>query len=151
MGVHGLNVKRAGRSIDRMTPSNQSSWLGPRPRTFQLTALPISHQSFAQGGPDHLRTQAESLIRTLSTEDVVATRELASTLELIVDGYAHVLALDVDCMRLEREIGRLAQSGDPHVSGELRELSALLHGVTSTSEELRRLLDAARARVERRG
>lgn len=73
---------------------------------------------------------------------MVATRSRASSLELIVDGYAHVLALDVDRMRLEREIGRLAQSG------ELRELSALLRDVTTTSEQLRRLLDAARVRVE---
>jgi hypothetical protein len=70
---------------------------------------------------------------------------------LIVDGYAHVLALDVDCMRLEREIAQLAQSGNPNVAGELRELSASLQGVSSTSERLRRLLDAARARVERQG
>jgi hypothetical protein len=79
----------------------------------------------------------------------VATRSRASSLELIVDGYAHVLALDVDGLRLEREIAHLAQSGDPHVSGDLRELSALLHEVTSTSERLRQLLDAARVRVER--
>jgi hypothetical protein len=78
----------------------------------------------------------------------VATRSRASSLELIVDGYAHVLTLDVDRMRLEREIARLAQSGDPRVAGELRELSALLRGVTSTSEELRRLLDAVRVHVE---
>jgi hypothetical protein len=83
----------------------------------------------------------------MSEEDVVATRSRASSLELIVDGYAHVLALDVDCMRLEREIGRLAQSGDPDVR-ELRELSALLQSVTSTSGRLRGLLDAARARFE---
>jgi hypothetical protein len=95
--------------------------------------------------------QAESLIRTLSQEDVVATRARASTLELIVDGYAHVLALDVERTRLEREIGRLAQSGDPDVAGKLRELSALLGDVSSTSEQLRRLLDTARARVERWG
>ena len=114
-----------------------------------MPAIPAPHQSFAQSGPDHLRDRAESLIRTLSEEDVVATRSKASSLELIVDGYAHVLALDVDRMRLEREIAQLAQSGDPHVAGELRELSALLHGVTATSEHLRRLLDAARVRVER--
>jgi hypothetical protein len=95
--------------------------------------------------------RAESLIRTLSEEDVVATRARASTLELIVDGYAHVLALDVERTRLEREIGRLAQSGDPGVVGKLRELSALLRDVSSTSEQLRGLLDAARARVERWG
>ena len=88
------------------------------------------------------------LIRSMSEEDVLATRSKASSLELIVDGYAHVLALDVDGIRLEREIGRLAQSGDPDVAGELRELSALLRSVTSTSGQLRGLLDAARVRIE---
>jgi len=112
-----------------------------------LPATPVPYESFAQRGPDHLRLQAESLIGLLSEEDVVATRSRASSLELIVDGYAHVLALDVDGMRLEREIGRLAQSGDPDVS-ELRELSALLQGVTSTSGRLRGLLDEARVRFE---
>jgi hypothetical protein len=112
-----------------------------------VPATPIPYESFAQRGPDHLRVQAESLISTMSKEDVVANRSRASSLELIVDGYAHVLALDVDGMRLEREIGRLAQSGDPDVAGELRELSALLQSVTSTSGRLRELLDAARGRI----
>jgi hypothetical protein len=113
-----------------------------------MPTMPLQNQRFAQQGPDHLRTRAESLIRTLSEEDLLATRSKDSSLELIVDGYAHVLALDVDRMRLEREIARLAQSGDPHVAGELRELSALSRNVSSTSEELRSLLDAARIRVE---
>jgi hypothetical protein len=91
------------------------------------------------------------LIRTLSEEDVVATRARAGSLELLVDGYAHVLALDVDRMRLAREIARLAESGDPEVAGELRKLSALVQCVTSTSEELRGLLDAVRVRVEHWG
>jgi hypothetical protein len=88
------------------------------------------------------------LIGILSQEDVVATRGMDRSLELLVDGYAHVLALDVDGMRLEREITRLAEAGDPEVAGELRELSALLHDVTSTSAELRARLDAVRVRVE---
>ena len=116
-----------------------------------MPALPAPNQSFAQRGTDQLRTAAESLIETLSAEDVVLTRGRDGSLELLVDGYAHVLALDVDAMRLEREITRLAESGDPEVAGELRELSALLHHLTSTSAELRGLLDAARARVERWG
>jgi hypothetical protein len=65
-----------------------------------------------------------------------------------VDGYAHVLALDVDRLRLEREIARLAESGDPRAAEELQELSALLRLVGDTSAELRGLLDAVRARVE---
>ncbi|HEY5194077.1 MAG TPA: hypothetical protein VIJ39_09440 [Solirubrobacteraceae bacterium] len=113
-----------------------------------MQVIPAPYESFAQRGPDHLRVQAEMLIRSMSEEDVLATRSKASSLELIVDGYAHVLALDVDGIRLEREIGRLAQSGDPDVAGELRELSALLRSVTSTSGQLRGLLDAARVRIE---
>ena len=82
---------------------------------------------------------------------MLLTRGREGSLELLVDGYAHVLALDVDRMRLKREITRLAESGDPRVAGELRELSALLHDVTETSAELRGRLDAVRVRVERWG
>jgi hypothetical protein len=82
---------------------------------------------------------------------VVGARTAADLLELVVDGYAHVLALDVDRRTLERDIARLAGSGDPLVVTELRELSALLRDVTSTSERLRRLLGEVRARDERRG
>jgi hypothetical protein len=114
-----------------------------------MSTLPAPQQSFLQQGPDHLRARAESLIGILSEEDVLLTRGTDGSLDLLVDGYAHVLALDVDRMRLEREITRLAaQSGDPEVAGELRELSALLRDVTSTSAELRGQLDAVRARVE---
>ena len=73
-----------------------------------------------------------------------------SSLELIVDGYAHLLALDTDRLRLEREIARLAESGDPAVAAELRELSVLLRSVTHTTEELRKVLGAVRARAELR-
>jgi hypothetical protein len=95
--------------------------------------------------------QAESLIGTLSKQDLLETRSQAEALEFIVDGYAHVLALDVDRVKLEREISQLAQAGDPGAAGELRELSRHLRGVASTSERLRRLLDEARIRVERQG
>lgn len=81
---------------------------------------------------------------------MLATRSRTDLLELIVDGYAHVLALDVDRRRLEREIAALAQSGDPLTAADLGELSALLREMTSTSEELRGLLDEARAREEQR-
>ncbi len=104
-----------------------------------------------QPGADRLRRQAESLTATLSAEGIAARRTPKSSLELIVDGYAHVLALDVDRLRLEREIARLAESGDPEVAGELRKLSALLRRVTHASEELRSCLDAFRARVEQQG
>ena len=72
-----------------------------------------------------------------------------SSLELIVDGYAHVLALDLDRLRMEREIARLAESGDPTVAVELRELSVVLRCLTRTSKNLRDLLATVRARIER--
>lgn len=78
----------------------------------------------------------------------MANRTTESLLELIVDGYAQVLALDVDRLRLEGEIARLAEAGDPELAGELRKLSALLRRVTRASEELRDRLDTFRARVE---
>jgi hypothetical protein len=115
-----------------------------------LPATPAPHHTPVHHGPDYLRRQAESLIRTLSDEDVL-TRATTSSLELIVDGYAHVLALDVDRMRMEREISRLAESGDPAVAGELRELSVVLRCLTRTSERLRDLLATVRERIELRG
>jgi hypothetical protein len=116
-----------------------------------LSATPISHPSSPELDPsERLYAGAESLLRTLSQEDVTATRSRASSLELIVDGYAHVLALDVERKRREREIASLAHSGDPQAAGELRALSAQLVHLTATSKELRGLLDAARIRIERR-
>jgi len=76
---------------------------------------------------------------------------MASSPEAIVDGYAHVLALGVDRLRLEREIARLAESGDPRVAGELRELSVLLRRVRCTSDQLRDRLSAARTQAELAG
>lgn len=69
-------------------------------------------------------------------------------LELVVDGYAHVLTLDVDRVRLEREIARLAETGDPAAAAELRELSVTLRCMTRTSEQLRDVLSSVRARAE---
>ncbi len=65
-----------------------------------------------------------------------------------MDGYAHVLALEVDCMRMEREIARLAESGDPGVARQLQELSVVLRCLTRTSERLRQLLSTVRAQTE---
>jgi hypothetical protein len=103
--------------------------------------------SFFDMAPDYLCTQAESLIRTLSGTTPATRPATASSPEAIVDGYAHVLALDVDRLRLEREIARLAESGDPRVAGELRDLSVLLRRVRCTSDELRDQLSAVRARA----
>jgi hypothetical protein len=87
------------------------------------------------------------LIATLSDEDAVAARTRRGSMELIVDGYAEVLALDADRLRLEREIARLAESGDPRAAGELQGLSVLLRIVRGTTAELRSLLEAALSRV----
>jgi hypothetical protein len=115
-----------------------------------LSATSTSDHRSIQRGADRLRRQAESLIATLSDEDTTVNRTTQSSLELVVDGYAHVLALDVDCRRLEREIARLAESGDPEMAGKLSELSALLRRVARASEELRDRLSEFRARLETR-
>jgi hypothetical protein len=102
-------------------------------------------------GSAHLREHAQLLIGVLHEEDVTGMRSRTDLLELIVDGYAHVLALDVDRRRLERDIACLAGSGDPEAAAELGELSAQLHDLTSASEQLRKLLGEVRARDERHG
>jgi hypothetical protein len=91
------------------------------------------------------------LTATLSADATAADRTTKGLSELVVDGYAHVLALEVDRLRLEREIARLAESGDPGVAEQLRELSIVLRDVTRASEELRARLDWARTCVEHAG
>ena len=149
-----MNVKRATRSIDRVEPCKhpvhtRAFHLYPTLHTW-LPATPAPHQTPVHHGPDYLRRQAELLIRTLSDEDMLA-HATNSLLELVVDGYAHVLALDVDRMRMEREIARLAESGNPAVAGELQELSGLVRCLTRTSERLRALLRSVRERIELAG
>jgi hypothetical protein len=99
---------------------------------------------------DRLRRQAELLIATLSDERAAATHSASSLSELVLDGYARALELDVERLSLEREIARLAESGDPEMAGELRELSAVLRRVRGASGELRICLDKFRARAEPR-
>jgi hypothetical protein len=119
---------------------------------IQVSAIPAPNQKgLAKRGSDHLLKQAESLIGVLSEEDVVEARTVTNLLELIVDGYAHVLALDVDRRRLDRDIARLVGSGDPQAAAELRRLSAQRRDLTSASEQLRELLGEVRARDERHG
>jgi hypothetical protein len=96
---------------------------------------------------DNLCRHAESLLRTFSEPTPATQQAAAGSADAIADGYAHVLALDVCRMRLEREIARLAESGEPRVAGELRELSVLLRGVKQTSDPLRAPLSSARARA----
>jgi hypothetical protein len=105
------------------------------------------HTSIRRGA-DRLSRRTEALIVTLSDKRAAAQRTKQGSLELIVDGYAHVLALDVDRRRLERELVRLAQDGDPDMAGELSELSTLLHDMVRASDELRGRLGELRARVE---
>jgi len=96
---------------------------------------------------DNLCRQAESLIRSLSEPAPATQHAAAGSADAIVDGYAHVLTLDIDRMRLEREIAHLAESGDPRVADELRELSILLRHVKQTSDRLRDQLSSVRARA----
>lgn len=102
--------------------------------------LPIEHD------PEYLRSQAQRLIDALSEEPTDEAH--AATLELVVDGYAHVLVLDVDRVRVEREIARLAESGDPAAAPQLRELSVMLRWMTCMGTRLRELLSTTRARAE---
>ena len=108
------------------------------------TSVP-NHNSI-QPGAERLCAQAEALIESLSSMLVSATR--SSSLDLVVDGYAHVLALDVDRRRLEREIVRLAEAGDPEMTRRLRELSSLLRRMSRASENLRDRLSELRLRLE---
>ncbi len=50
----------------------------------------------------------------------------------------------------EREIGSLAEAGDPGMAARLGELSGLLRRMTRVSDELRARLDALRAQLEGR-
>ena len=106
-----------------------------------------NHRSIEQNA-DRLCRQAELLIATLSEHGTVTGRTTENLVELLVDGYARVLALDLDRRKLEREIAHLAESGDPGVAERLRELSIVLRRVTRVSDELRARLDRTRAGVE---
>jgi hypothetical protein len=111
-----------------------------------VSATPAPNHHPIEHDPAYLRSQAERLIDALSDEDATVPDE--TRLELVVDGYAHVLALDVDRVRVQREIARLAESGDPAAASQLRELSVMLRCLTRTCTQLRELLSSARARAE---
>lgn len=121
-----------------------------------MSATSTPHHNSIQPGAERLCEQAEALVSSLAGDDVphgylvdVGPESSAGgPLELVVDGYAHVLALDVDRRRLEREVARLAEAGDPGMAARLGELSGLLRRMTRVSEELRACLDALRARLE---
>ncbi len=111
-----------------------------------MPATTTPNQNSIQPGAERLCTQAEALVASLSSTAASSTR--STSLDLVVDGYAHVLALDVDRRRLEREITRLAEAGDPEMAARLSELSALLRRMGRASEDLRGRLSELRARVE---
>lgn len=111
-----------------------------------MPATSTPNHNSIQPGAERLCSQTEALIESLSSMPAGSTR--SNSLELVVDGYAHVLALDVDRRRLEREITRLAEAGDPEMAGRLSELSALLRRMARASEGLRGRLSELRARLE---
>jgi hypothetical protein len=113
---------------------------------LDLPATSTPNHNSIKPGAERLCAQAEALIASLSSMPASSTR--SSALEFVVDGYAHVLALDVDRRRLEREITRLAEIGDPEMVGQLSELSALLRRMARASEDLRDRLSELRARLE---
>ncbi len=113
-----------------------------------MSITPAPHRLPIEHDPEYLRSQAELLIGALSDESISLGDGTTRTLDLVVDGYAHVLALDVDRVRLEREIARLAESGDPSVAAELRELSVMLRWMTRTCKQLRDVLSSVRTRAE---
>jgi hypothetical protein len=111
-----------------------------------LPATSLPNHNSIQPGAERLCAQTEALIESLSSMMASATR--SSSLDLVVDGYAHGLALDVDRRRLEREIVRLAEAGDPEMAGQLSELSALLRRMARASEDLRDRLSELRLLLE---
>jgi hypothetical protein len=139
--------------LTRLSAASTLYWFDPTSGCgstlhLRLPATPAPHHCPVQHRSDHLCNEAESLIIALSDEAAVVGDATTSSLELIADGYAHVLALDVERLRLERQIARLAESGDPAIAAQLRELSMLLRSLTRTSEKLRDALSALRARAE---
>jgi hypothetical protein len=99
---------------------------------------------------DHLRHPTEERVRALAGSYNIADADSAAgSGDSIVDCYAHVLALDVDRLRLERELARLAEIGDPASMAEIQSLVVLLGLVTATADRLRDALRTARQRRER--
>ena len=114
-----------------------------------MTATPAPNQCPSKQDSDHLRSHAETLISSLYEQEELAADAGIGPLEnLIVDGYAHVLALDIERQRLERRIARLAESGDPALASELRENAMTLRAMTRCCEELREVLTSVRVRTE---
>jgi len=131
----------------RLTRCGRTSSLWRHQHRSDLPAIDTPTHGTVLRAADRLRRQAELLTATLSDETTTSALGASGLSELIVDGYARVLSLDVERLGLEREITRLAESGDPGMAGELRELSAVLRRVIQASGALRVCLDGLRARA----
>ncbi len=121
-----------------------------------MSATSVPHHNSIHPGAERLCEQGEALVASLTSDEVPRDYlvdgdpegSARGPLELVVDGYAHVLALDVDRRRIEREVARLAEAGDPGMAARLGELSGLLRRMTRVSEDLRAQLDVLRARLQ---
>ncbi len=94
-----------------------------------------------------LRTRIHELMG--ERPDVGPEVLLAEMEHTLTDGYAHALALEGACRRMERDIGRLALrvEGDEHAR-DLRDLAEVLAQTEADLVGLRSLLERLRARVE---
>jgi hypothetical protein len=113
--------------------------------------MPIQYDNLVQRDSDRLCRRAEALLADPPGEifaSSVARRRCVR--ELIADGYAHALLLDVDRRKYERQLAHLARSATAEEADQLRDLSDALHHVQSTSAQLRALMETIRARFEPR-
>jgi len=90
-----------------------------------------------------LQGQAEARMRALEDGPVAFPHPPGDSPDSIADGYALALTLEVDRLRLERELTRLAQVGDTAFAADLQGLTMLLIRVQATAERLRDALRAA--------
>lgn len=94
-----------------------------------------------------LRTRIHELMG--ERPDVRPDALLAEMEHTLTDGYAHALALEGLCRRMERDIGRLALEveGDEHAR-DLRDLAEVLAQNEADLVGLRALLHRLRVRLE---
>ena len=92
-----------------------------------------------------LQTQAEERIRALEDGPAAFPHSTGDSPDPIADGYALALTLEVDRLRLQRELTRLAKIGDTAFAADLQGLTMLLTRVLATAERLRDALRTARS------
>jgi hypothetical protein len=97
---------------------------------------------------DRFWEQTDALLRVLVDEDpnVDGTARHART--LLTDGYAYALVLSAECLKLDRMIAQLADSGDEGGFGVLRSLTQRRRRTAAKRDELRRCLADFRVRAE---